>query len=208
MPKSTFFHLQEEKQERIIQGAMEAFSEKNYRKVTIDRIVELANIPKGSFYQYFADKDDLFMYIFGELGDEKKEAFEAVFDQMETATFEEFIDILLREANQFENRDSVMVGLKDRFLHECPQKIKNEIMKSVIPKSYDLFGRIIETYQAKGELNRAVPAKEAAYILTSVITQLEYYDFTEEESYMDTVKRIMQVIVRGLGKEGSYDTDS
>lgn len=208
MPKSTFFHLQEEKQKRIIQGAMEAFSEKTYRKVTIDRIVELSKIPKGSFYQYFMNKDDLFMYIFGELGDEKKEAFEAVFDQMEIATFEEFIEILLREANQFENRDSVMVGLKDRFLHECPQKIKNEIMKSVIPKSYDLFSRIIEAYQAKGELNRAVPVKEAAYILTSVITQLEYYDFEEEESYMDTVKRIMQVIVHGLGKEGIYDTDS
>ena len=208
MPKSTFFHLQEEKQERIIQGAMEAFSEKTYRKVTIDRIVELSKIPKGSFYQYFADKDDLFMYIFSELGDEKKEAFEAVFDQMETSTFEEFIGILLLEANHFENRDPVMVGLKDRFLHECPQKVKNEIMKSVIPKSYDLFGRIIQTYQDKGELKKTVSVKEAAYILTSVITQLEYYDFTEEEAPMQTVKRIMRVIVQGLGKEESYDTDS
>ena len=208
MPKSTFFHLQDEKQERIIQGAMGAFSEKTYRKVTIDRIVELANIPKGSFYQYFENKDDLFMYIFSELGDEKKEAFEAVFDQMETVSFQDFIGILLQEANQFENRDSVMIGLKNRFLKECPQKVKNDIMKSVIPKSYQLFGDIIETYKARGELNKDLPVKETAYILTSVITQLEFYDFEENEDYMETVQRIIQVIHHGLGKEKMYDTNS
>jgi|GEM_PF-673004 len=208
MPKSTFFHLQDEKQERIIQGAMGAFSEKTYRKVTIDRIVELANIPKGSFYQYFENKDDLFMYIFSELGDEKKEAFEAVFDQMESVSFQDFIGILLMEANQFENRDSVMIGLKNRFLKECPQKVKNDIMKSVIPKSYQLFGDIIETYKARGELNKDLPVKETAYILTSVITQLEFYDFEENEDYMETVQRIIQVIHHGLGKEKMYDTNS
>lgn len=206
MPKSTFFHLQDEKQERIIQGATKAFSENAYRKVTIDRIVELANIPKGSFYQYFENKDDLFMYIFSELGDEKKEAFEAVFDQMETSSFQEFIGILLQEANQFENRDSIMRGLKNRFLKECPQKVKQEIMKSVIPKSYQLFGDIVEHYQERGELSKELPVKETAYILTSVITQLEHYEFEKNEDYMEVLKGIIKVIHHGLRKEGRDDT--
>lgn len=208
MPKSTFFHLHEDKQNRIIQGAMEAFSENSYRHVTIDRIVELARIPKGSFYQYFLNKDDLFAYIFSELGDEKKEAFESVFSFMQTFSFEEFMGILLKEANDFENRDEVMVGLKNRFLKECPQKVKEDIMRTVIPKSYELFAQIIKVYQDKGEFRKNLPVKEVAYVMTSAITQLEYYDFEENEDYMDTVRRIMRVIQFGLTGGVQNDPDS
>ncbi|WP_045520554.1 TetR/AcrR family transcriptional regulator, partial [Clostridium sporogenes] len=53
MPKKTFFYLQKEKQDRIIDSAILQFSKVHYNKVTIDSIVEGAKIPKGSFYQYF-----------------------------------------------------------------------------------------------------------------------------------------------------------
>lgn len=53
MPKKTFFNLSEEKIDRIIKGAKTAFSERKYKDVTIDLIVDYARIPKGSFYQYF-----------------------------------------------------------------------------------------------------------------------------------------------------------
>ena len=63
MPTDTFFRLPEEKRERILAAAREEFSGVKYGDVSINRIIRAAEIPRGSFYQYFTDKDDLFRYL-------------------------------------------------------------------------------------------------------------------------------------------------
>ena len=56
----TFDRLAEEKKERILQAARAEFLRNPYEKSSINRILADAEIPKGSFYQYFDDKSDLF----------------------------------------------------------------------------------------------------------------------------------------------------
>lgn len=62
MPNQTFFDLNEEKKNRIIQAAIHEFSLAPFEKVSIQAIIEAAQIPRGSFYQYFADKGDIYIY--------------------------------------------------------------------------------------------------------------------------------------------------
>ena len=62
MPTQTFFDLSEEKRNRILSAARKVFAFAPYEKVTIQSIIEAADIPRGSFYQYFTDKDDLYLY--------------------------------------------------------------------------------------------------------------------------------------------------
>lgn len=63
MPTSTFFRLPEEKRQRLIDAAWEEFSRTSFSDASINRIIHEARIPRGSFYQYFADKEDLFWYL-------------------------------------------------------------------------------------------------------------------------------------------------
>ena len=56
----TFYRLPEEKKDRIIVSAKREFTQHTYEKTSINRILDEAKIPKGSFYQYFDDKSDLF----------------------------------------------------------------------------------------------------------------------------------------------------
>lgn len=65
MPNQTFFNLSKDKRERIIQSAMKVFSKHPLTDASISEIVEGANISRGSFYQYFEDKTDLYMYLVG-----------------------------------------------------------------------------------------------------------------------------------------------
>lgn len=63
MPKQTFYNLQSDKQNRIIDAAKKEFSENNFYEASINKIIKDAGIPRGSFYQYFENKEDLFIYL-------------------------------------------------------------------------------------------------------------------------------------------------
>lgn len=63
MPKQTFLNLSEEKRRRILDIAMEEFATHKYSKASLSNIVSRAGIAKGSMYQYFKDKKDLFVHL-------------------------------------------------------------------------------------------------------------------------------------------------
>lgn len=65
MPKQTFFNLPKDKRDRIIQSAMIVFSSNSFNEASISEIIEGADISRGSFYQYFDDKLDLYMFLIG-----------------------------------------------------------------------------------------------------------------------------------------------
>lgn len=67
MPKQTFFHLSDEKQQRIMNAAKKEFSRVPLAEMSIAQIIKDADIPRGSFYQYFEDKEDLYFYYFKSL---------------------------------------------------------------------------------------------------------------------------------------------
>jgi len=71
MPKQTFHNLPEEKRETIMNAAVEEFAEYGLENASTNRIVKNSGIAKGSFYQYFEDKQDIFMYMLDVI--EKKE---------------------------------------------------------------------------------------------------------------------------------------
>ena len=50
-------------------AAWEEFTTNSYTDASINRIIQKAHIPRGSFYQYFQDKEDLFWYLFGGMHD-------------------------------------------------------------------------------------------------------------------------------------------
>ncbi|MDF2882340.1 MAG: transcriptional regulator [Clostridiaceae bacterium] len=62
MPKKTFINLSEEKQENIMRAAISKFSKLGYEKSNIGDISKTAGVAKGSMYQYFDNKKELFLY--------------------------------------------------------------------------------------------------------------------------------------------------
>ena len=63
MPTRTFTNLPKEKRVRILRAAKKEFSRVPLEKAVIANIVKDADIPRGSFYQYFENIDDLFIYL-------------------------------------------------------------------------------------------------------------------------------------------------
>ncbi|MEM9491158.1 MAG: helix-turn-helix domain-containing protein, partial [Myxococcota bacterium] len=60
MPKATFHNLPADKRARIVEAATAEFARRGYDGASLSRIVTALGIAKGSLYQYFAGKLDLF----------------------------------------------------------------------------------------------------------------------------------------------------
>lgn len=69
MIKKTFYNLPTEKQSRVKKAIFCEFTTHPQDKISINRIIKMANISRGSFYQYFDDKVDLIEVVIKEIFD-------------------------------------------------------------------------------------------------------------------------------------------
>ncbi|KGK82246.1 TetR family transcriptional regulator [Clostridium sp. HMP27] len=59
-----FYSLETEKRERIINAALKEFAQNGYERASTNEIIKEANISKGSLFNYFKSKKDLYLYLF------------------------------------------------------------------------------------------------------------------------------------------------
>ena len=70
MSTATFLRLPEEKRNRLLDAAWEEFTMVPIDKASVNQIINRAGIPRGSFYQYFTDKNDLIDFLKQEMRDQ------------------------------------------------------------------------------------------------------------------------------------------
>lgn len=92
MPKKTFFNLPEDKRERLLNAAYVEFSRIPLEEVSINVIIQHSDISRGSFYQYFEDKDDLYFYCLSLLKKDQNEGILNCFKKADGDLFESLKD--------------------------------------------------------------------------------------------------------------------
>ena len=141
MPKQTFFKLNKEKQEKIITSAIKEFSRVDYDSASINKIIQLSEISRGSFYLYFSDKEDLYFYI---INLDKKRLFDRIAYLLKRENgnflniFEDlFIDIInyCKNNNYFDFHKKVFLNMRiiseQKYLLKPNELEKDEILKSL-----------------------------------------------------------------------------
>lgn len=61
---SKFDAIPLEKQQKILNAAMQVFAEEGYEKASTNRIVQEAGISKGLLFHYFQNKKQLYLYLY------------------------------------------------------------------------------------------------------------------------------------------------
>ena len=59
MPTSTFYHLPEQKRQKLIDAIRQEILRVPYEKISINKIIQNAGIPRGSFYQYQESQEEV-----------------------------------------------------------------------------------------------------------------------------------------------------
>jgi len=198
MPKNTFLNLPKEKQDKIINVAIEELKICNYKEITIDNIVMKAGISKGSFYQYFTNKDDLYKHIFSIYGEMKKEVLELIEIEPTEMELKSYLCKIVIHGQNFEDELDDDHMLKHKFFNECSQELKKELMSEVIPKGIKLVKNILEKYKAYGKIREKANLDIGAYLIVMSVVNLEEYPYLDNEDITETIETMFDVIVNGI----------
>lgn len=198
MPTETFNNLSPEKQRRVFDAAVEEFAARRFSEASINQIIKTAGISRGSFYQYFTDKEDLYLYVLAEIGKEKL----AILSQMEALHPEaDFFEVHAHMAasalawareRPLYNQIGLLVELDDS---EFMVKLRAR-MPDGFAKLRALIDRDKERGRIKTELDSAVIA-EVFYALMIHILK-EYYKKGSDEALLH--RKMAEV--RKILKEG------
>ncbi|MEH6993331.1 TetR/AcrR family transcriptional regulator [Neobacillus drentensis] len=203
MPKQTFFHLSKDKQDTLIHAAKQEFSRVPLHEASIANIIKSAGIPRGSFYQYFEDKDDLFYYLLNQLAEKNNQRFISVLNEKKGDLFETFIATFqfMIEVHRNEEHKNFFknVYLNMNYKHEktLTSYVYEEKQKNQFLSSLKLINTSNLNIQDEHELHHVL--KILMGVTFQNIVQLFVKEYTSEEALRNYLVQI-ELLKRGLQK--------
>lgn len=175
MPKQTFDNLKDEKKQRIIQSALVEFKEKGYEKGNIEVIAKNANVSKGSMYQYFIDKKDLYLYLIAYVIEvTQREQKKCMNEGQITDIYELFYEgnkALGPVMNKYLN-ESLFV---DAAESETDGDIRTAIKKISMTYAYDMYIPYIEQQKQAGKIRKDIDSEMILVYLEGISTRFKRY---------------------------------
>src|SRR5690625_1465403 len=203
MPKQTFFNLSEEKKQVIITVARKEFSRVPLYEASIANIVKDADISRGSFYQYFEDKEDLFFYVLKLDAEARQNKFMSSLQSYQGdifATMKEMFEFMLIELDDDELRNFY----QNIFLHlnyKTEKTLVNNMAHHEFNKHYEQLKPLIDT------TNLNVANEEEVFhivqIISSVMMQNFVLKFAKElsnDEVLHNYETQMELLKRGFLK--------
>lgn len=196
MPSKTFINLEAEKRKRIVDATVFEFASKPYEQVMISDIIKKAKIPRGSFYQYFIDKEDLYIYIIDVIKKEKMTFFESTLKNYNGLKFLDLVRKLYEEGVQFALKYPRYVKIMD-FLMKNKNPLYDKIMAENVLYAEKVYANLIDQDKAKGYIREDIDSLTFAKIIVQLTTNIAVEELdidNEEESFKRMLERNNQIL--------------
>lgn len=211
MPKQTFFNLSNKKQENLIHSAKKEFSRVPLNKASISNIVKNAGIARGSFYQYFDDKEDAFYFLLEQQTKKNNEEFTSLLKEKDGDLFDAFIEMFQNMLTEFQDQESRSF-FRNVFLN-MDYKMENKLTQSFNEadsnKQFSQFIAFID--MNKLSISNREEIIHVMQIVTAVTFQNLMQNFAMKCTYEETIKNYkfeMDLLKKGLYRESENITKS
>lgn len=186
MPKGTFARLKEEKKQLIRRAFLKEFSSNSYDDTSISLVVKKIGIAKGSIYQYFEDKQDLFEHLINE-GSRIKDGYLLEVFREDYSDFWQYFRALYEKRVQFD----LDYPVESNFLYNLNNHLKSVIGK-INANAYFADQRkwmegLIQTEVDNSLFRTDVQVRSMAFLLFTVNRSIgdylqTFYTINEEET--------------------------
>ena len=189
MPKQTFLNLPKEKRQSITNAAIDEFAEFGFEASSINRIVANSGISKGSFYQYFEDKMDVFKYLLDVLANEKTEYYKGKHPPSTNMDTFEYFRWMVKTGMEFNSSYPRLVQAVSRVLLAEGLYYGKDFVE-YHKMATDGFAMMIRQAMKNGEVDPSVDVDLAVMVMDTWTNAISTHILNEGMKQRDTMKWI------------------
>ena len=193
------------KRQQILDAAYEVFSRKGYYCATVDEIIHLADTGKGTVYNYFTNKEQLFYTV----AKERSEPYNRLMEQAAEGAGDPLAKIkqviLLQLQFLTQNADLWRVMLHEMRGLGCPNELDEQQRERQREKYHALVQTPIAVLQKVVQegidrtLLKDVDSQKLAYALYSIIVAIIFQKFIERDLEA-TAASITRLFLHGVAR--------
>lgn len=198
MPTETFLNLTEEKRQVFIEVAMKEFADNNYDSASINKIIKELNIARGSVYQYFSDKLDLWLYL-KEYAELQKVKHIQSLDRNQFSDFWTFYEELFLKGILFDVEQPVSSRFLYRIGYLESSKDVSEYIGTWKVKAREMFTVWVENEKQRGSINPEINTEIAVQFILSISSSIGEWVQNKYSSAIESNLKIGQpLFIEGL----------
>jgi AcrR family transcriptional regulator len=193
---------------RIIDASIDEFKSCSLENASIARIVEKAEIPRGSFYQYFEDIVDLYKFILQLTNSMKLKYMTDSMKRNDGRSTIEAIRGISAAVIRFTAEHPKLAAVENNFLRE-DRRLREKANTLLGSKPLEIYREILDRGKRKGEIAPGLDMEAASSLLLSMNNYIMDYMLgeTEEEKAADGSARftvfaenMLRVVEKGIIK--------
>ncbi|NMH70663.1 TetR/AcrR family transcriptional regulator [Bacillus sp. RO3] len=196
-----------DKQQKIVEAAIEMFAEKGYASTSTSQIAKKAGVAEGTIFRHYKTKKELLLSIISPtmakliapfvIRDINK-VLDAKYDR-----YEDFLKAMILNRQEFlkDNMTAFKILIQEIPFHpELQEQFKEHIAEKVFVK----FVRLVDYYKEKGQIIDLPSPAVVRFSVTSIFgLLLVRYLFLPEADWDDEkeIEMTVKMIMNGIGKE-------
>ena len=209
MPSSTFLNLPAEKQEKLLEAATREFSHKPFNEASINQIIKEAGIPRGSFYMYFQDKEDLFRYLLKGYVDQLFMLLEEFLLRVRGDIFQALLDLYDFVQTKADQMDLVEIGAMTGIIRCNSGMQKNSLLEMLDPEV--ILQRLGDAVNS--DLLDLRQDRDLGDILGALLVVAAPMIYTGlqaggDPGTRDRLENILDIFKRGMGKRSAAEIEN
>lgn len=189
---------------KLLESALDVFSEKSFSDVTLSEIAERVGMTKGALYWHFKNKSDLLSKLIGEIFLDSEMEFAEKFGEPKTlAELRDYYKkklVLPSRNNKFMKINAIMLR---RF--EWPEDVRSNVfslLKDQITREKKMINDILLRSRQEGIIRQDIEADEVSSAITSVFYGL--FILVLNEIVTDDITKCTDFICNAFKKELLY----
>lgn len=205
-----FLQLDPEKQQRILEAAIDEFSDRGYEKASMNVVVQKAGISKGALFKYFGSKSGLFAFIYRIALNQVKDYLRTVRDKSQDENFFRRLEKIMAAGVDFVHRYPGLARIYYHIIFTGDSPYKDEILKELHRESLRFIQSLIEDGIQRGDVLPSLDPKTTAFVLECVLDrflQAHHIQFLDHSLKLDGasteesnqwIQKIVELFKRGL----------
>ena len=210
MPKDTFFNLSQEKQEKVIRSAISEFLKHGFEKANVGVIAKQAGVAKGSIYQYFDNKKELFLHAVNWSMNLLMSKYQNSAVTKDIDIFTYFYETAAPLLQMLREEKEPAVFVQEVFLGRYAG-VRDESMNTMLKVADDYVLRLIRQGKEKGSIRKDIDDDTLAMFMIAVSMKLKENllnkakragdDIIDDgfDKYMCYIKDMMELLKNGMG---------